>query len=72
MAYELHLHDSYRRSASSSGTGRKKRKRWLIRNNPGVQYRQSGFGKTEKTEFTGAGILRDAENYSSGRQTDES
>ncbi len=35
----------------------------MPRYNPGVQHRQSGFGKTEKTEFTVAGILRDAENF---------
>ena len=43
----------------------------MKRYNPGVQLRQPGFGKTEKTEFTGAGILRDAEKFSSGRQTGE-
>jgi hypothetical protein len=38
-----------------------KKGRWLARYNPGVNNRQSGKSKTEKTEFTVAGILRDAE-----------
>jgi hypothetical protein len=54
----------------SSGMRGLNRKRWLIRNNPGVKDRQPGESKTEKTEFTGAGILRDAENFRQGdRQT---
>lgn len=48
----------------------KMRERWLIRDNPGVQHRQPGLGKTEKTEFTGAGISVTLK-FSSGRQTDD-
>jgi hypothetical protein len=68
---QKHLYDSYQWQYTSSGIlSDYNRRRWLARYNPGVQDRQPGFGKSEKTEFTVAGILRDAELHRQGdRQT---